>query len=380
MYEKNKFMLILSLVLLFSLITSVTAVDSNITSIDNDLNDNSIQKVEIDSCENIKSIDKNQNSDLSNLNSELIKEDSKIDKNSIINETSKIESPEKINSKKTNLKKIIADIKESKINKRQSQNDLKSNIDLKLEDINTNGVILSDDEYSCGPAALATVLNNLGLNTSLEEVSKNTNTTEENGTNMESLINSAKNYGFNAYGVEKENQKLNENNIVHLTIDGIDHWSVVKNIDNESISLADSNNGNINLTIDEFNQYYNEKAIVISNKSDEELMNEFKTNNISILDNNTYKKISGKKTYKKIVGYRTVWKYGFIRKYGWRLQPVITGHGPKFSQWRYCKGYYVTLGWYKVKKPIYKSYTISNDKLTSAKYKKYKKNKKLKKR
>ena len=40
----------------------------------------------------------------------------------------------------------------------------------------TNGVVMANDNFSCGPASLATALNKYGLNLSLNEVSKHTNT------------------------------------------------------------------------------------------------------------------------------------------------------------------------------------------------------------
>lgn len=33
----------------------------------------------------------------------------------------------------------------------------------------TTGIVLSDDDYSCGAASFATVLNNLGINMTLDE-------------------------------------------------------------------------------------------------------------------------------------------------------------------------------------------------------------------
>ena len=49
---------------------------------------------------------------------------------------------------------------------------------------NFDGIVISDDSYSCGPASLATVLNRLGMELTLKEVSQYTDTTEEKGTSM----------------------------------------------------------------------------------------------------------------------------------------------------------------------------------------------------
>ena len=64
---------------------------------------------------------------------------------------------------------------------------------------NTTGIVMSDNNYSCGSASLATVLNTFGLNLTLKEVSQFTDTNEENGTSMLSLIETAKHYGFEAF-------------------------------------------------------------------------------------------------------------------------------------------------------------------------------------
>ena len=71
----------------------------------------------------------------------------------------------------------------------------------------TTGVVMANDNYSCGPASLATALNRNGLNLSLNEVSKHTHTSL-NGTSMQSLIDAAKYYGFSAYGVEVDTKSL----------------------------------------------------------------------------------------------------------------------------------------------------------------------------
>ena len=130
----------------------------------------------------------------------------------------------------------------------------------------TTGVVMANDNYSCGPASLATALNRNGLNLSLNEVSKHTNTSL-NGTSMQSLIDAAKYYGFSAYGVEVDTKGLNENNIVHLNINGCEHWTVISKVTDTHIFLADSTEGNINFTIDEFNSYFSKKAIILANNS-----------------------------------------------------------------------------------------------------------------
>lgn len=233
----------------------------------------------------------------------------------------------------------------------------------------TTGIVMANDNYSCGPASLATALNRYGLNLSLNEVSKHTNTSL-NGTSMQSLIDAAKSYGFSAYGVEVDTKGLKENNIIHLNINGCEHWTVISKVTDTHIFLADSTEGNINFTIDEFNSYFSKKAIILSNISQNDLKNDLITNQMTILNKDQCIKISGKGLKKKVVGYRIVWKYGWRQKYGWVLRPKVVGGHVSFTQWVYVKGYHAVWGKYKVKEPIYKYYFVSDDAMTSAKIKK----------
>ena len=254
--------------------------------------------------------------------------------------------------------------------KTESFDDLEESIDDMIEEKqkDTNGVVMANDNYSCGPASLATALNRYGLNLSLNEVSKHTNTSL-NGTTMQSLIDTAKYYGFSAYGVEIDTKCLKENNIVHLNINGCEHWTVINKLTDTHVFLADSTEGNMNFTIDEFNSYFSKKAIVLSKNNSTDLKEELISNQINILNQNQCMKISGKGLKKKVIGYRIVWKYGLVQKYGWVLRPKIVGGHVSFSQWVYVKGNRPVWGKYKAKEPIYKYYYVSDDSLTSAKLK-----------
>ena len=234
--------------------------------------------------------------------------------------------------------------------------------------MDTRGIVTANDNYSCGPASLATVLNKKGLNLSLDEVSQHTDTCLD-GTSMQSLIDAARYYNFSAYGVAMNSQDLKENFIVHLNIDGCEHWTVINKVTESHIFLADSSEGNMNLTIDEFNSYFTQKAIILSNDP-MDLRENLISNRISILDKEQCQRISGKGLKRKVVGYRIVWKYGFVERYGWVLRPKVVGGHVSFSQWVYVKGNRPVWGKYKVKEPIYKYYYVADEKLTSAKIKK----------
>lgn len=322
MLKINKSILIICLVSLFLIIGQISASDTDLMET-NDLDMNDL------------SINQNTNEGFDNPNMDQSKSNEMNEANSIKTEPSDA------------LEESIDDMIEEK------QKD-------------TNGVVMANDNFSCGPASLATALNKYGLNLSLNEVSKHTNTSL-NGTTMQSLIDAAKYYGFSAYGVEIDTQNLKENNIVHLNINGCEHWTVINKLTDTHVFLADSTEGNMNFTIDEFNSYFSKKSIVLSKNNSTDLKEELISNQINILNQDQCMKISGKGLKKKVIGYRIVWKYGFVQRYGWVLRPKIVGGHVSFSQWVYVKGNRPVWGKYKVKEPIYKYYYVSDDSLTSAK-------------
>ena len=324
MLKINKSILIICLVSLFLIIGQISASDTDLMET-NDLNMNDL------------SINQNTNEGFDNPNMDQSKSNEMNEANSIKTEPSDA------------LEESIDDMIE------ENQKD-------------TNGIVMANDNYSCGPASLATALNKYGLNLSLNEVSKHTNTSL-NGTTMQSLIDAAKYYGFSAYGVEIDTQNLKENNIVHLNINGCEHWTVINKLTDTHVFLADSTEGNMNFTIDEFNSYFSKKAIVLSKNNSTDLKEELISNQINILNQDQCMKISGKGLKKKVIGYRIVWKYGLVQRYGWVLRPKIVGGHVSFSQWVYVKGNRPVWGKYKVKEPIYKYYYVSDDSLTSAKLK-----------
>ena len=350
MLKINKSILIICIISLFLIIGQVTASDNDLTEI-NDL-DASTNPIKMDNLNSSSErIDTNNNAlcDLNILNNQN-------------SENQNISmSP---NSKNQRFDENISSEKIENMDK---------SADIFSEDSkDITGIVMANDNYSCGPASLATVLNRYGLNLTLNEVSQHTNTSL-NGTSMQSLIDAAKYYNFSAFGVEIYTENLQENHIVHLDINGNQHWSVITKVTDTHVFLADSTAGNINLSLEEFNSYFTKKAIVLSNQNAIDMKEQIISNQITILDRIQCLSIYGKGMKRKIIGYKTVWKYGFIQKYGWVLRPVVSGGHVSFSKWKYVKGYYNVWGKYKVKQPIYKYYYVSDDALTSAKIKKNKK-------
>ncbi|MEG3224097.1 MAG: hypothetical protein BME94_00880 [Methanobacteriales archaeon Met13] len=105
-------------------------------------------------------------------------------------------------------------------------------------ELNTTGIVMQTTNYTCGPAALATVLNNMGINATEQEL-MNLAGTDENGTTMYGLAEAAKAKGLKAIGMKLSVDDLKPNYIVFITADGGPHYSVVKEITADKVLLAD---------------------------------------------------------------------------------------------------------------------------------------------
>lgn len=130
----------------------------------------------------------------------------------------------------------------------------------------TTGVVMQSTSYNCGPAALATVLNNLGINTTEQELSILAGT-DESGTTMYGLVQAARAKGVNAIGIKLSVNELKKNDIVVLISNGIVHYSVIDKITYCSVKLADPSRGYIILSKNEFKKIYSGNALVINNLS-----------------------------------------------------------------------------------------------------------------
>jgi len=128
----------------------------------------------------------------------------------------------------------------------------------------TTGIVMQSRNYTCGPAALATVLQNMGFNVTEHEL-KVLAGTDETGTSMHGLAQAARSKGLSAAGMKLSTDELRPNNIVHVILDGTPHYSVIKEVTNESVRLADPSLGNIELTREKFNEIYTGNALVITN-------------------------------------------------------------------------------------------------------------------
>jgi predicted double-glycine peptidase len=132
-----------------------------------------------------------------------------------------------------------------------------------IPQIDTSGIVMQSTDYSCGPAALATVLQNIGISVTEQELIVLADT-DTSGTSMYGLVRAAHAKGLNAVGMKLSVDDLRPNNIVHIILDGEGHYSVVREVSENSVKLADPSLGNIEMTREEFAEVYTGNALVIT--------------------------------------------------------------------------------------------------------------------
>lgn len=179
---------------------------------------------------------------------------------------------------------------QSFINNTPDNDAIQNNItDIPISDeliVNTTGIVMSNTTSNCGPASLATVLQNLSINVSQDVLAADAGT-DENGTTIYGLAQAAQKEGLFAYGKNLSVDQLESGDIVYLNI-GEGHYSVITNITNKTVYLADPNIGNINIPMAYFKADYSGKALVISNNS-----NDKQLTSGTILTNDEMQKIKG---------------------------------------------------------------------------------------
>jgi predicted double-glycine peptidase len=89
--------------------------------------------------------------------------------------------------------------------------------------------------------------------------------TDTSGTTMHGLSEAAKAKGLSATGMKLSVDDLKPNNIVHIILDGEGHYSVIREVSENSVYLADPSLGNIEMTREEFAEIFTGNALVISN-------------------------------------------------------------------------------------------------------------------
>ncbi len=209
--------------------------------------------------------------------------------------------------------------------------------------IDSGKMVMATTTYSCGPAALATILKSLGIYTTEVEIAKLAGT-DETGTSLYGLKTAAQNKGTTAIGARLTLDQLKTNYIVVLTINDVNYFEVVQNITNTTVYLFDPNLGNIEMSITKFNELYTGVAFLI---------NEQPPGNVTILTDDEMKNIKGNwhtiaiQHYYWTPGYFYVtWKRVTV---SFSVPYVYLTWVPTFNLGQIHLGYYAAhIGWYRV--------------------------------
>ncbi|MGB9937641.1 MAG: right-handed parallel beta-helix repeat-containing protein [Methanobacterium sp.] len=146
--------------------------------------------------------------------------------------------------------------------------------------IDPTGIVMSSTAYNCGPATLATVLQKLGVNVSQDTLATIADTDEE-GTTLYGMVQAAQKYNVFVKSLKLKVNELKKGNIVYITTEGVGHYCIITSINDSIVYLADTDLGNINMTLDEFTEAYVQNIttgygyvlVITNNSSDLQLSN-----------------------------------------------------------------------------------------------------------
>lgn len=161
-------------------------------------------------------------------------------------------------------------------------------------------MVMASTTYTCGPAALATILKTLGIYTTEAELAKIAGT-DETGTSLFGLKTAALSKGITAIGARLTIDQLQTNYLVVLDIDGTKHFEVIRNITNTTVYLFDPNLGNIELSRGKFNELYIGVAMIFNGQAPA---------NATLLTDDEMRNIKGSWHVEKIA--HTYWTPGYV--------------------------------------------------------------------
>ncbi len=121
--------------------------------------------------------------------------------------------------------------------------------------VDDSEMVMATTVYTCGPAALATLFKKWGIFTTETEIGKLAGTDNE-GTSLWGLKNASESKGISAIAYNVTSNKLKINNIVILKINGYNHFELILNITNDTITLFDPNLGIISMNWTRFNELF----------------------------------------------------------------------------------------------------------------------------
>lgn len=207
--------------------------------------------------------------------------------------------------------------------------------------IDSSEMVVATTIYTCGPAALATVMKNLGVNATEDELATLAGT-DETGTTMYGLKQAALSKGLNAAGYRLGVDQLQTDYIVVLKINGNYHYNIIRNITSTMVYLIDPNFGFVEMNRTRFSELF------ISNLTDS-------TGFVLIVANGTIEVNGTLLTDEemqniKAMAYTTKFKYVWVDGYWYSTKEwVNTSHYGWKLRWVWVSGYWAhwgPLSWY----------------------------------
>ena len=230
--------------------------------------------------------------------------------------------------------------------------------------IDDGEMVIATTIYSCGPAALATILKNLGIYTTEAELAQLAGT-DETGTSLYGLKTAAQSKGVNAVGARLTIDQLQPNYLVVLDIDGTRHFEIIRNITNTTVYLFDPNLGDLEMTREKFNELYTGVSLIINGQApvnatlltDDEMRNIKALWHIAKVEHSYWTPGYWYPTTKwvtKSFYYPTI-QFKWIPSYLWRGWLPIPGHYEARIVWKRANINIPTIVW-KYQKPRKKTY------------------------
>lgn len=244
-----------------------------------------------------------------------------------------------------------------------TENVFSNNTITDLAKINSSDIVIASTIYSCGPATLATLLRQLGINTTEAEIAQLAKL-DETGTSIKGLLDAANSMGLHSKAVKIEFENLKPGYIVLLNNKNSNtmHYTLIKNITETTVHLSDSSLGDYEISIEKFKELFSGYAIIVSTEP-------INLNNTTELSTKEITEIKGNLQtvlikVRKVVYYghfypvrhyysHKIWYIG-ITSYGYHRITVNLG----FFKWSYTirfpvfgwrsytiRGYYTTYRW-----------------------------------
>jgi predicted double-glycine peptidase len=130
----------------------------------------------------------------------------------------------------------------------------------------TDGMVLQSTAYTCGPAALATLLKMIGSGDNYYQQISELAQAGQNGTSLLALRHSAEALGYQAAGYRLNIKELAAVGpvLAHVVIGGYHHFTAVEGIADEAVFLADPQLGRVSIPVEQFKGVWSGAVLKIS--------------------------------------------------------------------------------------------------------------------